>query len=170
MAKLQEEFQQIVGRSPSMLKLFEEIQQVAPIDIPVLIIGESGTGKELVARAVHALSLRCQEPFVPVNTGAIAPELVASELFGHEKGAFTGATGRQAGKFEIAAGGTLFLDEIGTMDPATQVSLLRVLESGRFQRLGGSSVLTADVRILAATNEDLSRLIDEGSFREGSFS
>lgn len=169
MEKKQSEFRGIVGSSPPMLKLFEEIRQVAPIDIPVLISGESGTGKELVARAVHTLSDRKKGPFIPVNTGAIASELVASELFGHERGAFTGATGKQAGKFEIASGGTLFLDEIGTMDPTTQVTLLRVLETGRFQRLGGRETIDADVRILAATNEDLSRSIRAGSFREDLF-
>ena len=162
-------FQGIVGNSPAMRLLFDEMEQIAPIEIPVIIYGESGTGKELVARAVHALSRRREGPFIPVNTGAIATELVASELFGHEKGAFTGASSMQPGHFDAAAGGSLFLDEIGTMDEATQVTLLRVLETGRYQRLGGSKFLESDVRIIAATNADLRISIKNGEFREDLF-
>ncbi len=149
-----------------MLQLFEKIKQVAPLDIPILIFGESGTGKELTARAIHKLSKRSLQPFVPVNTGAISPDLIVSELFGHEKGSFTGALTRGLGKFELAQEGSLFLDEIGTMNSATQIALLRVLETGRFQRLGGQSLLTSNARIIAATNENLLNRINEGSFRE----
>ncbi len=169
MPKNMQKFQGIVGRSRGMQELFQRIDQVAPIDIPVLIVGESGTGKELVATAVHNLSHRRNSPFIPVNTGAISPELIMSELFGHEKGAFTGATTKHAGKFEQAEGGTLFLDEIGTMDQATQVALLRVLETRTYQRVGGQSSIDAHIRLIAATNQDLRKAINGGVFREDLF-
>jgi DNA-binding NtrC family response regulator len=132
----------------------------------VLIVGESGTGKELVARGLHNRSRRNQGPFVPIHTGAIPRELVASELFGHEKGAFTGALSSSEGKFEAAAGGTIFLDEVGTMELSTQISLLRVLETYRFARVGGSKEREADVRVVAATNRDLLDLVEQNQFRE----
>jgi DNA-binding NtrC family response regulator len=149
-----------------MSEVYNQIDRIARIDVPVLLIGESGTGKELVARAIHDRSLRHAGPYTAVNTGAIAQDLVASELFGHEKGSFTGAASRKRGLFEVADGGTLFLDEISTMDMATQVSLLRVLETGSFQRLGGEETVDTDVRIIAATNEDLKTLIQQGRFRD----
>jgi DNA-binding NtrC family response regulator len=132
----------------------------------VLISGESGTGKDLVAQVIHRMSSRRAGPFYPVNMGAIPRELIASTLFGHEKGAFTGASQQKKGMFETASGGTLFLDEISTMDEMTQISLLRVLETQKFQRVGGSAVLDADVRLLAATNVDLREAVKEGAFRE----
>ena len=159
----------IIGESEAMGEVYADIERIAPIDVPVLIVGRSGTGKELVAKAIHESSRRTAGPYVAVNTGAIARELIASELFGHEKGSFTGASSQKQGLFEVADGGTLFLDEVSTMDPATQVSLLRVLETGTFQRLGGEDAIHTDVRIIAATNEDLSTLIEAGSFRDDLF-
>ncbi len=135
----------------------------------MLITGESGTGKELVARAVHNRSLRKQGPFIAVHTGAIPRDLIASELFGHEKGSFTGATERKEGKFEIAEGGTIFLDEISTMDERTQINLLRVLETFTYMRVGGKKERVANVRVVAATNRDLRKMVEEGSFREDLF-
>ena len=159
-------FEGMVGGSARMREVFARIQRVAPTGAPVLIVGESGTGKELVARGLHNRSRRSQGPFVPIHTGAIPRELVASELFGHEKGAFTGALTSSEGKFEAASGGTIFLDEVGTMDLATQISLLRVLETYRFTRVGASKEREADVRIVAATNRDLLDLVEANQFRE----
>ena len=159
-------FEGMVGSSARMREVFARIERVAPTGAPVLIVGESGTGKELVARALHTRSRRSQGPFVPIHTGAIPRELVASELFGHEKGAFTGAMTASEGKFEAASGGTIFLDEVGTMDLSTQISLLRVLETYRFTRVGASKEREADVRIVAATNRDLLDLVENGQFRE----
>ncbi len=149
-----------------MREVFARIERVAPTGAPVLIVGESGTGKELVARGLHNRSRRSQGPFVPIHTGAIPKELVASELFGHEKGAFTGALSSSEGKFEAASGGTIFLDEVGTMDLSTQISLLRVLETYRFTRVGANKERDADVRIIAATNRDLLDLVEANQFRE----
>ena len=159
-------FEGMVGSSARMREVFARIQRVAPTGAPVLIVGESGTGKELVARGLHNRSRRAQGPFVPIHTGAIPRELVASELFGHEKGAFTGALSSSEGKFEAASGGTIFLDEVGTMDLSTQISLLRVLETYRFTRVGASKEREADVRIVAATNRDLLDLVEANQFRE----
>ena len=159
-------FEGMVGSSTRMREVFARIERVAPTGAPVLIVGESGTGKELVARALHNRSRRSQGPFVPIHTGAIPRELVASELFGHEKGAFTGAMNASEGKFEAASGGTIFLDEVGTMDLSTQISLLRVLETYRFTRVGASKEREADVRIVAATNRDLLDLVENNQFRE----
>jgi len=159
-------FEGMVGGSRAMRDVFARIDRVASTVAPVLIVGESGTGKELVARAIHNRSPRKSGPFVPVHTGAIPRELIGSELFGHEKGSFTGAFASAEGKFEAAATGTVFLDEVGTMDAAVQVSLLRVLETYRFTRVGGRKEIEADVRIVAATNKDLLDLVDENIFRE----
>ncbi|MBI4511054.1 MAG: sigma-54-dependent Fis family transcriptional regulator [Deltaproteobacteria bacterium] len=156
----------MVARSRSMRGVFERIRLAASTDTTVLIVGESGTGKELVARCVHGLSSRGEGPFVPLHTGAIPQELIASELFGHEKGSFTGAVERNPGKFELAEGGTLFLDEVSTMDERTQIGLLRVLESFRFTRVGGRKERPADVRVVAASNRDLSSMVASGEFRE----
>ena len=152
-----------------MREVFARIDRVAGTMAPVLVVGESGTGKELVARAIHTRSRRRNGPFVPVHTGAIPRELIGSELFGHEKGSFTGAFAAAEGKFEAAAGGTVFLDEVGTMDTAVQVSLLRVLETYRFTRVGGRKEIEADVRIVAATNKDLRAEVAAGRFREDLF-
>src|SRR4051794_4319325 len=159
-------FEGMVGGSQRMREVFARIERVAPTGAPVLIVGESGTGKELVARALHQRSRRSSGPFVPIHTGAIPKELVASELFGHEKGAFTGALAASEGKFEAAATGTVFLDEVGTMDLSTQISLLRVLETYRFTRVGANKERDADVRIIAATNRDLLDLVEANQFRE----
>ncbi len=156
----------IVGKSPALEQVMRTVEQVANTDISVLIIGESGTGKELVAQAIHELSHRAQAPFVVVNAGAIPEGLIESELFGHEKGAFTGAIGARKGYFELANGGTLFLDEIGEMPLETQVRLLRVLEGREFIRVGGSVPRKVDVRVIAATNKDLSAAVHKGEFRQ----
>ncbi|WAT18329.1 sigma-54 dependent transcriptional regulator [Aurantiacibacter sp. MUD11] len=156
----------LIGRSQAMQEVYRLITRVLHNDLTVLVLGESGTGKELVAEAIHQLGKRKSGPFVPVNTAAIPRELIESELFGHEKGAFTGATSRSIGKFEQAQGGTLFLDEIGDMPPEAQTRLLRALQSGRIRRVGGSEEIAVDVRIIAATNRDLMPLIAEGGFRE----
>jgi len=158
--------ERMIGRSPAMERVFETIRQVAPSKATVLITGESGTGKEVAAKAIHALSPRAEKPFVAVHCAALSPQLLESELFGHEKGAFTGATERRIGRFEQAAGGTLFLDEIGEIDPAVQVKILRVLGERTFERVGGNQTLQADVRLLAATNRDLTAMVAEGTFRE----
>ncbi|KAA0876600.1 sigma-54 interaction domain-containing protein [Nitrincola tapanii] len=155
-----------VGQSPGILKIRQLIAQVAARDASVLITGESGTGKELVARALHQHSARNQGPFVPVNCGAIPAELLESELFGHEKGAFTGAISSRAGRFELAMGGTLFLDEIGDMPLPMQVKLLRVLQERQFERVGGTKTLQADVRIITATHKNLEAMMAAGDFRE----
>ena len=159
-------FENMVGRSRAMMRVFETIDKVAPTDVTVLIRGESGTGKELVARAIHFRSPRARKPFIAVNCAAFSRELVESELFGHEKGAFTGAVARREGKFEAANGGTLFLDEIGDMALETQAKLLRVLQEQVFERIGGNQPLNVDVRIIAATNQDLEAMIEQGKFRE----
>ena len=159
----------MIGRSPAMVEVFETIKQVAPSRATVLIQGESGTGKELAAHAIHHLSPRAKGKFLAVHCAALTPELLASELFGHEKGAFTGAFERRIGRFEQAKGGTLFLDEIGEIDLTTQVKILRVLGERTFERVGGSETLNADVRLIAATNKDLSKLVAEGKFRDDLF-
>ena len=157
---------QIVGESPKMKRVFDTIKKVAPTDITVLIQGETGTGKELVARAIHTLSPRREFPFVPVNCAAIPKELIESELFGHEKGAFTGATSAREGKFQSAHGGTIFLDEIGDMSLDLQAKVLRILEDRELQRVGGSKSISVDVRVIAATNKDLAKTVEDGIFRE----
>jgi DNA-binding NtrC family response regulator len=157
---------EMLGTSPVMQRLFAAIDKVAPTRVSVLITGESGTGKELISRAVHRLSPRADRPFVKVNCAAIPRELIESELFGHEKGAFTGAAARKRGLFEQAHGGTIFLDEIGDMDGAAQAKVLRALQNGEVARLGSESVLQVDVRVLAATNKDLEREAAAGRFRE----
>lgn len=159
----------LVGKSARIQEIRYLVEQVSGSNANVLILGESGTGKEVVARAVHAMSNRKKGPFVPVNCGAIPAELLESELFGHEKGAFTGAFAMRKGRFELAAGGTLFLDEIGDMPMPMQVKLLRVLQERTFERVGGSKSLQADVRIVAATHRDLDVMIEEGKFREDLF-
>jgi two-component system NtrC family response regulator len=159
----------IIGNCAVMQDVFREIRQVAETDATVWIQGESGTGKELIARALHDLSDRRTGPFVAVNVGALPESLLESELFGHEKGAFTGATRQKPGCFERARGGTLFLDEITEIPPKSQVDLLRVLESGQFSRVGGEEVLTSDARIISATNKDVKTLVGDGSFREDLF-
>jgi len=156
----------LIGEHPLMKNLTEEILKIAPTNATVLIEGESGTGKELVARAIHSHSLRAEENFVQVNCAAIPEELIESELFGHEKGAFTGATERQTGKFELADDGTIFLDEVGDMSLRTQSKVLRVLEEGEIQRVGSSKIIKVDVRVIAATNKDLKREMKDGRFRE----
>ncbi len=159
-------FGRLVGKSPAMTKLHELMAKIGPSAASVLIVGESGTGKELVARTLHELSPRRKERFVAVNCAAIPETLLESEIFGHERGAFTGAEGRRQGLFELAAGGTLFLDEVAEMAPATQAKLLRVLEERSFRRLGGSEEIQVDVRVLAATNRDATRALEEGKLRE----
>lgn len=160
------EFQGMVGLSSPMQLVRHMIAQVAPSDVNVLILGESGTGKEVVARNLHLLSARQAQPFIPVNCGAIPAELLESELFGHEKGAFTGAITSRQGRFEMAQGGTLFLDEIGDMPMPMQVKLLRVLQERTFERVGGNKTLQADVRVIAATHRNLEHEIAQGRFRE----
>jgi two-component system, NtrC family, response regulator AtoC len=159
----------IIGESPAMREIFEVVQQVAPTRASVLVLGESGTGKELIARALHQLSPRAKQPFVAVHCAALAPTLLESELFGHEKGAFTGAHERRIGRFEQAQGGTLFLDEIGEIDATIQVKLLRFLGERTFERVGSNKTLTADVRLVAATNKNLEELVKAGKFREDLF-
>jgi two-component system nitrogen regulation response regulator NtrX len=156
----------LVGTSRAMDELRALIARIAPTEARVLITGESGTGKELVASAIHRQSTRARKPFVTVNSAAIPRDLVESEMFGHERGAFTGATERRQGRFELADGGTLFLDEVGDLGSEAQAKLLRVLETGIVERLGGERALTVDVRVLAATNKDLSREVQRGQFRE----
>jgi formate hydrogenlyase transcriptional activator len=167
--KTQHGFEEIVGRSPALRKVLGQVEQVAPTDTTVLITGETGTGKELVARAVHNLSRRKDRPLVTVNCGAISPGLVESELFGHEKGAFTGAIARKIGRFELADGGTIFLDEIGDLPAELQVKLLRVLQEGEIDRVGGARGIKVNVRVIAATHRNLSDLVTEGSFRADLF-
>ncbi len=159
----------IVGESPAMKEIFELVQQVAPYPSTVLLEGESGTGKELIARAIHQLSPRNRQPMITVHCAALAPTLLESELFGHEKGAFTGASERRVGRFEQAQGGTLFLDEIGEIDPTIQVKLLRFLGERTFERVGSNKTLTADVRLITATNKNLDALVKAGTFREDLF-
>ena len=170
-ARLREELKErfrpanIIGRSKAMQEVYDLIAQVAKSSATVLITGESGVGKELIAHAIHYNSERADRPFVPVHIGALPESIIESELFGHEKGAFTGATRQRPGRFERADGGTLFLDEVGDLSPATQVRLLRVLQEKEFERVGGTEPIKADVRIIAATNRDLEEAIDEGAFR-----
>jgi len=156
----------LVGSSAGMLALFAAIEKVAPSDATVLICGESGTGKELVAEAIHRGSRRVQGPFVVVNSSALPEGLAESELFGHERGAFTGAVAMRSGRFELAHRGTLFLDEVATLSPAVQAKLLRVLERREFERVGGTKTISVDIRLIAATNEDLKRRAERGEFRE----
>jgi two-component system nitrogen regulation response regulator NtrX len=160
------ETSRLVGQSQPIKELKKTITRVAPEDSRVLIIGENGTGKELVARLIHDNSPRAKAPFVAVNCAALPDELIESELFGYEKGAFTGASKSKPGRFEIAAGGTLFLDEIGETSAKTQAKLLRAVEEGKITRLGGTAEITTDVRVLSATNKDLKKMISEGKFRE----
>ena len=162
-------FEEIVGSSPALQAVLSRVAKVAPTDSTVLITGETGTGKELIARAIHKRSQRSVRAFVSVNCAAIPRDLIASELFGHEKGAFTGATQRRLGRFESAEGGTIFLDEVGELPAETQVALLRVLQEREYQRVGGNEALEADVRVVAATNRDLQAAIAEGKFREDLF-
>ncbi len=158
-------FEEIVGESQALQAVLARVAKVAPTDSTVLITGETGTGKELIARAIHKRSKRAERAFVSVNCAAVPPSLISSELFGHEKGAFTGAMQRRLGRFELAEGGTLFLDEIGELLPETQIALLRVLQEREFERVGGSRPIRANVRVIAATNRDLERSIDAGTFR-----
>ena len=156
----------IIGKSPAIEEVTRVIQRVAPAQTTVLLQGESGTGKELFARAVHHLSPRKENPFVAINCAAIPRELLETELFGHERGSFTGAVERRIGKFELAHRGTIFLDEVGDLDPALQAKLLRVLQDQSFERVGGNVPIQVDVRIVAATNRDLKKLVDAKAFRE----
>jgi DNA-binding NtrC family response regulator len=162
-------FGRLVGKSSAMLRLFREIEKVAPSDATVLIQGESGTGKELVAHSIHAGSSRRERPFVAVNVSALPESLAESELFGHEKGAFTGAVTSRLGRFELAHGGTLFLDEIGTLPAGVQSKLLRALESREIERVGGRRAIPVDFRLISATNEDLEERVRQGTFREDLF-
>jgi two-component system, NtrC family, nitrogen regulation response regulator GlnG len=155
----------MIGRCPAMQEVYKAIGRVAPQDVTVLVLGESGTGKELVARAVYHYSKRAGGPFLAINCAAIPENLLESELFGHEKGAFTGADRKRIGKFEQAGGGTIFLDEIGDMSPLTQTKMLRVLQGQEFERVGGNEPIKADVRVVAATNRDLEKMVAEGTFR-----
>ncbi|NPB09826.1 MAG: sigma-54-dependent Fis family transcriptional regulator [Thermodesulfobacteria bacterium] len=157
---------EIIGKSQPMRQVFSLIEKVADTDSTILILGESGTGKELVARAIHQASHRRDGPFIPVNCGAIPEELLESELFGHEKGAFTGAIKTRVGRFELAHGGTIFLDEVSEMSPKLQVKLLRVLQERTFERVGGTRPIQVDIRVIAATNRDLEKEVREGRFRE----
>jgi two-component system NtrC family response regulator len=165
-ARAKDQFEGLIGQSPFMRELIQTIKRIGPSEVPVLITGESGTGKELVARAIHRQSKRTSGPFVAINCGAIPETLLESELFGHEKGAFTGATQQRKGRVEYAQGGTLFLDEIGDIPLPLQVKLLRFLQERQIQRLGGKEPITVDVRIIAATHVDLEQAIQEGRFRE----
>jgi DNA-binding NtrC family response regulator len=163
-------FGQLIGKSAPMLRLFREIGKVAPSDATVLIQGESGTGKELVAHSIHAGSPRSDRPFVPVNVSALPESLAEAELFGHERGAFTGAIASRPGRFELAHAGTLFLDEIGTLSAGVQAKLLRALESREIERVGGRRTIPVDFRLISATNEDLEARVRQGTFREDLFS
>lgn len=164
-----ETFGQLIGSSPSITRIYSIIDKVAQTDVSVLITGESGTGKEMVAREIHARSRASTGPFVAVNCAAMPQELIESELFGHEKGAFTGAANRRVGKFEAANRGTLFLDEVGDMSLTTQAKVLRILDEKRFQRLGSNETLTTDARIISATNKDLKKEVEAQNFREDLF-
>ena len=164
--RTEQEYSQIVGRSDKLLTTLEMIDQLAPTDVTILIEGESGTGKELVAQAIHQKSGRGQQSFISVNCGALPRDLIGSELFGHEKGAFTGAVNQKQGRFELAHLGTLFLDEIAEMDLDAQVTLLRILEEGRFRRVGGTREIEVNVRVVAATNKSLQEQVGQGRFRE----
>ncbi len=161
-----EDFEEMIGTSPSIRAVFDSVRKVAQTDMPVLITGETGTGKELTAHAIHERSLRKQGPCVPINCGAIPETLLESELFGHERGAFTGAVQQKKGKIEAAAGGTLFLDEVGDLLPPLQVKLLRFLQEGTFERIGGQQTLHVQARVITATNVDLKAAIGKNLFRE----
>jgi formate hydrogenlyase transcriptional activator len=158
-------FEQLIGNSPALEEVLEQVERVAPTGSTVLIQGETGTGKELIAHAIHNLSSRCGRPFVRVNCAAIPLDLLESELFGHEKGAFTGAIMQKIGRFELADKGTLFLDEVGDIPPALQPKLLRVLQEQEFERLGSTRTHQVDVRLVAATNRDLTEMVNQGQFR-----
>jgi len=162
-------FEEIVGSSEPLRRVLVQVSKVAPTDSTVLVLGETGTGKELIARAIHNRSKRSSRAFIRVNCAAIPQSLIASELFGHEKGSFTGATQRRLGRFESADGGTIFLDEVGDLPPETQVSLLRVLQEREFERVGGTQSVSVDVRVIAATNRDLTSAVAEGEFRQDLF-
>ncbi len=162
-------FPQIIGASKAIKRIYELIEKVSNSDSTILILGESGTGKELVAKNIHYRSARAAKPFIPVNCGAIPTELLESELFGHEKGAFTGAVTSRVGRFELADRGTIFLDEIGETQPILQVKLLRVLQERSFERIGGTKTVNVDVRIIAATNQNLEDAVAAGRFREDLF-
>jgi formate hydrogenlyase transcriptional activator len=159
-------FDEIVGRSPALTTVLDKVRRVAPTDATVLLSGETGTGKELIARAIHSLSHRRDKPLIKINCAALPAGLVENELFGHEKGAFTGAIARHTGRFELADGGTIFLDEIGELPPEAQAKLLRVLQEREFDRVGGASPIQVDVRVIAATNRDLLKAVREKAFRE----
>jgi transcriptional regulator with GAF, ATPase, and Fis domain len=161
----QRRFEQVIGNSPALELVLDQVERVAPTDSTVLIQGETGTGKELIARAIHNLSSRCGRSFVKLNCAAIPLDLLESELFGHEKGAFTGAIAHKIGRFEMADKGTLFLDEVGDIPPALQPKLLRVLQEQEFERLGSTRTHQVDVRLVAATNRDLARMVKRGEFR-----
>lgn len=158
-------FEQVIGNSPALESVLEQVERVAPTDSTVLIQGETGTGKELIAHAIHNLSLRCGRPFIRLNCAAIPLDLLESELFGHEKGAFTGAIAQKIGRFELADKGTLFLDEVGDIPPALQPKLLRVLQEQEFERLGSTRTHQVDVRLVAATNRNLMEMANRGTFR-----
>ena len=159
-------FENIVAKSAAMQQVLDTVKQIAPARSTVLITGENGTGKEVIARALHQLSTRADKPFAAVHCAALSSNLLESELFGHEKGSFSGASERRIGRFEAAEGGTVFLDEIGEIDPAVQVTLLRVVETRTFERVGGNTPIEVDVRLIAATNKDLRGMVDSGDFRE----
>src|SRR6202044_2692329 len=163
------QFGGMLGTSAAMRRVFEMAERVAPSDATVLILGESGTGKDLLAQEIHARSTRAVKPFVAVNCAALPENLIESELFGYEKGAFTGAAQQRKGKFELASGGTIFLDEIGDMSPVTQAKVLRALENRTVERLGGSRAIEVDVRVISATHRNLPVAIGEGRFREDLF-
>ncbi|MBN2129590.1 MAG: sigma-54-dependent Fis family transcriptional regulator [Sedimentisphaerales bacterium] len=164
--KQEVKFEKLVGSSGPMQEIYRQIRQAAATNIPVLILGETGTGKDLAAQAIHQQSDRREGPYLPVNLGALPSELVGSELFGHEKGAFTGALGRREGKFEEARDGTVFLDEIATIDQRMQISLLRLIEQKTFTRLGGKQTISTNARLIAASNQNLSDVVDQGTFRK----
>jgi len=159
-------FKNVIGRSERMVKIFELIRHIAPYDISVLIMGESGTGKELIANAIHYNSPRASMAFIKVSCASLSEGIIESELFGHEKGAFTGAIASRKGRFELAHQGTLFLDEVEDIPPATQIKLLRVLQEGEFERVGGNKTIRVNIRIIAASNRDLQEAVKEGRFRE----
>src|SRR5207248_3752954 len=160
---------EIVGQAAALATALELVRRVAPTPATVLLRGESGTGKELIARMIHGLSPRAERPFVRLNCAALAPGVLESELFGHERGSFTGAVGRTRGRFELAHEGTLFLDEVGDLAPEVQVKLLRVLQEREFERVGGTDPIRVDVRVISATNRDLDAAMEEGAFREDLF-
>src|SRR2546429_3263852 len=162
-------FEEIVGSPEPLRKVMDQVSKVAPTDSTVLVLGETGTGKELIARSIHNRSKRSNRAFIRVNCAAIPASLIASELFGHEKGSFTGATQRRLGRFESADGGTIFLDEVGDLPAETQISLLRVLQEREFERVGGSQTVSVDLRVIAATNRDLTSAVAEGKFRQELF-